>query len=144
MRKFVAAWLLLAFIVAAPSWSALTEARYSWISGLGEHILLYEDTSAANTQLDVTTTAKAYARRLRSITVECSASASITVTAEIDRAQIGAGTLDVSLPNITITSATSGAQYLDLVLAPDDTVSVTVPAAGAGVTCTAQVLEQAQ
>jgi len=132
---------LVSSLVAASSYAAMVESSSTAISGAGPTVLLYEDTSAANTQLVLTTTAKAYSRSLRSVSVVCSSSATVTVTLSFTRAKSVSGTVSVSLPNVPITAATSGALYADLVMSAADVLVVTVPAAGAGVTCTAQVVE---
>lgn len=139
MRRQITA-LVIALLLPAGLWAARTETRSESNSGQGTGTIDYEDTSAANTAITLTTTAKTYARTLRSIQAVCSASATVTVTSKITRT-ITSGAVDILLPDISISASTSGGQYVEIPLLPADVVAVTVPAAGAGITCSPMVIE---
>lgn len=135
----ISAGLVLLWLLGAlPAGAALTETPHFGVGGAGPVATEYKDTSAANAQVVLTTTAKTYARVLSAVHVSCSASTTITPTQSIVRASEP----DVLLPNIPLTATTSGAMYSSIYLMPTDTVAVTVPAAGAGITCTAAVIEE--
>ena len=110
---------------------------------LDRGITYHEDTSAADSEVILTVPAQSFPRRLRSIEVGCSASATVTVTSKITRT-IASGAVDILLPDISIAAATSGAQYVDIILIPTDVVVVTVPAAGGVITCSPIVVEERQ
>ena len=139
-RWLVSAILLCIAVSASPLHAALTETPHTSLSGSGPGDTEYEDTSAANTQLVLTTTAKDYGRELRSVSVVCSASATVTTTLSITRT-ITSGSVSILLPDVPLTATTSGALYASIPLSPADVVVVTVPAAGGVITCSAVVWE---
>ncbi len=139
-RGLVAGALLT--LLAAPAIAAPAELRATSISGLGMHLLQYDETSAANTALTMTTTTKAYGRTLRSVSVSCSASVTLTVTGKIVRRLVDASTKDVALPALSLSAVASAGAAHEFYLMPLDVVAVTVPAGGVGVTCTAHVVEE--
>ncbi len=149
MKTTIRALVLLVAITLAigfgtmGAWAAITTTSVPTVSRLGEGFLHHEDTSAANTAITLTVPAQTYARTLRSISAVCSASATVTVTSKIVRT-ITSGTADILLADISISAGTSGAQYVEIPLLPADTVEVTIPAAGAAITCSPMVVEARQ
>lgn len=134
--------LILMLLVAGALQAAVTETSARGVVR-GHRIYLSEDTSAANAAIILTTKAGNRARALRCIQVVCSASATVTITSKITRT-ITSGAVDILLPDITITASTSGALYVEIHLMPTDVVAVTVPAAGAGITCSPMVIEETE
>ena len=140
-RMLPAAFLLVALLIPVHAFAVRTETKANLDSMTGQQTILSEDTSAANAELILTVPARDYARRLMSVQIICSASTTITVTQKITRT-ITSGTVDALLPDIPLTATTSGAMYSDIFLNDADTVTVTVPAAGGGITCSALVTEE--
>ena len=141
-NKIVLGFAVLLLALVGTLDAALEEDDQSFQCG-GNTLFLYEDTSAANAILTLTTTSKGCARHLRSVSIECSTAVTITPTVVFTRTQITSGTISVSLPDVPLTAATSAAMFLSLPMRPTDVIVVTVQAAGAGETCTAQVIEVA-
>lgn len=104
-------------------------------------VLLSEDTSAPNTQLVAEARSSAFLRRLVGVEVSCSASATITATTVIKRALEG-GNVEIKQADIEISNDTSGAVYSNVYLLEGDSVEVTVPAAGGGITCSVMITEE--
>lgn len=128
-------------LLAIAASAIMTETVHTRFSRTGESIRLYEDTGVNNSQLILTTIAKDFARKLMAINIVCTNPATLTVESEINRT-ITSGVVDVLLPNIRMVSTTSGGMYTSIYLLPADTVTVTIPAAGAGINCSAMVIEE--
>jgi len=144
MNRFKTRLLSAVLILMLASWPAIaakTETKVSMYSMQGGHLLISEDTSAANTELVMTIPARDFARRLMAVQAVCSASASITVTQKIIRT-ITSGTADMLLPDIPLTATTSGAMYSEIHLRDTDTYELTIPAGGGGITCSGIVTEE--
>ncbi len=122
---------------------ALLEQQSGHVANGGRLMRLYQDTSGANAILTLVTTAKDYARILRSVSVSLSASATKTTTIAVRRAKLGGGTFDTALASIVISADVEGVSFpVGVVLAPGDVVVVVSPAVAAGETSTVQVLEE--
>lgn len=124
---------LLAFSTISPLHAALTTTTI-------HPFVINEDTSGTNAILNLTASANDRPRTLRSISVVCSGTATITVTANIDRI-ITSGIEVILLPDIPLTATTSGALFVVIELLPTDVVDVSVPAVAAE-TCSAIVIEE--
>jgi hypothetical protein len=146
MRLRVALALVVLLAVSVGLYAVTVETHHTLLSGHVPRLIVHDDESVANTQVVVTSTAQTYSRYLREISVVCSASTTITVTVVATRSKAAGGTVDVDLPDIAITTDTNAAAYWDpgLALVPLDIIVVTVPAAGAGITCYARTVESAQ
>lgn len=138
-RLFAVSLALL--LVALPLPAAITSTTLGSTTGSGPSILHHEDTSGANAQLVLVAPATDHTRVLVSVMVVCSATATVTVTQVVART-ITSGTVSVLLPDIELTATTSGAMYSTIVLIPTDTLTVTVPAAGGGITCSIAISEE--
>lgn len=144
MKRITFLALVIALVLAAlPASAAKTETSIRMMSRSGDRLILSEDTSAANAELVLIVPARTYGRRLRSVQIVCSASTTgtLTVTQTITRA-ITSGAVPPLLPDILLTDTTSGAMFSDILLLDIDTLTVTVPAAGVGIDCSAMIIEE--
>ncbi len=118
----------------------IASASFGALKTTDEHpFIKSEDTSTANAQLSLTTVATGRSSLLRSINIVCSASTTITATVTVDRVLVS-GTETVLLPSIPLTTTTSGALYATIPIFRDDVMTVVVPAAGGGITCSVVVV----
>ncbi len=136
------AWaVLIVSLATSAAHAARTETRHSALSGSATGHTEYEDTSSANTQLVLATTAKDYSRAIVSVDVVCSSSTSINVTQTLTRT-VTSGAETILKVTIVLTATTSGYMLASIPLLPEDIWTVTVPAAGGGITCSAIIVEE--
>ena len=142
-NSFKLIFTLFAFFFVSVSGNATT-TTHTTISRLGEAITHHEETGSANTELAVSTPTDSnrfYARSLVSVYVSCSGSTTVAVAQVLTRI-LDSGSKSILLPDISLTATTSGFMLSNIDILPSDVLTVTVPAAGAGITCSVAISEE--